>query len=706
MSGNQTLANPAPDLAALASWVDAGALRPLDLALADFVHREGRESDGAVLLAVALVSERNGHGHVCLALDDALRSPERLLSRMRDDHPSSQAIRRQLAGLLRALTLDEWVERLRRCAAVETLWHAAAATETTPLVLAGSPQRPLLYLRRYWQYEQTIRQQLKRRLQQPVALASEPARVLLDQLFGSSGPDDAEQPVDWQKVACALAARSGFAIITGGPGTGKTHTVVSLLALLQGLSLQQGQPPLNIRLAAPTGKAAARLNESIAGKVQGLRLEGITGVDAAVLRAHIPTQVSTLHRLLGALPDSRRFRHHIANPLPADVVVVDEASMVDVEMMALLLDALRPDTRLILLGDKDQLASVEAGAVLGNLCQGASAGHYTPATLAWLRRATGEQVPDRYRDDHGQALYQAMTILRHSYRFSAAGGIGALALLVNEGRVGEQAVPDRLAACRQLFRDSAAGKARGAGSIALLQLSTDRDRAFDELVREGYRDYLAAMREHHPGDEATQSALDDWAASVLQAHGRFQLLTALRAGPWGVASLNRRIEQVLSAAGLQGTTRQWYAGRPVLVTRNDYTLRLMNGDIGIALPVPVEREQSRPQAALRVAFPGSDSAGGVRWILPSRLQSVETVFAMTVHKSQGSEFRHTALVLPDTVSPVLTRELLYTGITRSQERFTLIYSRDEVLEAALSTRVERTSGLSLAEPDPASGRRR
>jgi len=689
-----------PELSALERWVSAGALRALDLALAQFVQREGGETQGAVLLAVALVSERNSHGHVCLALQEALRAPERLLSRMRDDQAASHAIRHQLSGWLQALSLGDWVAQLQRSPAVETLWQGAPASATTPLVLAGSPQAPLLYLRRYWQYEQTIRQQLAQRLQRPASWPSATGRALLDQLFARPAEAAAMQGIDWQKVACALAARSGFGIITGGPGTGKTHTVVSLLALLQGLNLQQGLPPLQIRLAAPTGKAAARLNEAIAGKVQGLRLEGLPGLQAEQLRARIPTQVSTLHRLLGALPNSRRFRHDVANPLPADLVVVDEASMVDVEMMAQLLDALRPDARLILLGDKDQLASVEAGAVLGNLCQGANEGHYTPATIAWLQDVTGEALPtDRYGDARGQPLHQAMAILRHSYRFSAEGGIGALALLVNnQRRPGQQPARDRLAAVKQLFLDEAsAQRDPGAGRIALLQLTAERDSALDDLVRSGYRGYLQAMHTRYPGDDAPQPALDAWAGAVLQAHGSFQLLTALRSGPWGVASLNERTEQVLSAAGLlASTTHQWYAGRPILVTRNDYSLRLMNGDIGIALLVPLQQADGSRQQVLRVAFPAGDGSGGIRWVLPSRLQGVETVFAMTVHKSQGSEFRHTALILPDAPTPVLTRELLYTGITRSQQQFTLLYTRDAVLDFALSTHVERTSGLSLA----------
>jgi hypothetical protein len=247
----------------------------------------------------------------------------------------------------------------------------------------------LLYLRRYWTYEQRIRAGIEARLSRPLTLPEDATRTLLDRLFAE---ENADTP-PWQRIACALAARRAFAIVTGGPGTGKTTTVVRLLALLQGLALEAGGPPLRIRLAAPTGKAAARLNESIAGQVASLPFDRLPGGEDA-LRPAIPTQATTLHRLLGTRPDSRHFRYHAGQPLPADIVVVDEASMIDVELMAALLEALRPDARLIMLGDKDQLASVEAGAVLGDLCRHAREAHYTPQTRAWLEGVTGARLPE------------------------------------------------------------------------------------------------------------------------------------------------------------------------------------------------------------------------------------------------------------------------------------------------------------------------
>lgn len=750
-------------LQTLSTWVEAGALRALDLALTRFLAQQAGEQDDAVLLAVALTSERNGHGHVCFDLQGALAHPEALLSRLRDDQEISPPVRQALGARLQALDVHDWMARLAAsplvcdrlgASADPTAEGADPATkgadprrvgrgdvsagagteqvlddDSAPLVLAGSQQRPLLYLRRYWQYEARIRVGIQLRLQRRIAVDPVVLRHQLDALFQpQAGLDQADaipqsesapapQP-NWQRIACALAAQHAFFILTGGPGTGKTTTVVRLLAVLQGLATAAKEPPLRIELAAPTGKAAARLNESITEQAQGLPGELATA-------GRIPTQVKTLHRLLGTRPDSRHFRHHAANPLPADVVVVDEASMVDVEMMASLLEALRPDARLILLGDKDQLSSVEAGAVLGDLCQRAVQAHYRPQTIAWLEQTVGETVPAVYGDANGSALDQAVVMLRKSYRFSEQGGIGALAALVNQPVQGAKAAVDRSDAVHRLFERERQRPDGRLGTIAAVRLKATDDAALDVLTSVGYGGpdgYLSLMREQPPGIDAAQCEVDAWAKQVLKAQKRFQLLTPLRQGEWGVLGLNQRIIEHLCAAGhlaldqdqdqdlgrgqdlsqqrgrrsgrefgvVGATQRQWFAGRPVLVTRNDYGLNLMNGDVGVTLRVPVATT-GRIQWMLRVAFPNAD--GGVRWVLPSRLQAVETVFAMTVHKSQGSEFEHTALILPESPNPVLTRELLYTAITRAKKRFTLLYSQEAVLGDALVRRVQRVSGL-------------
>ncbi|MCG2593439.1 exodeoxyribonuclease V subunit alpha [Ramlibacter sp. XY19] len=646
----------------LARWVEAGWLRDLDQAFAAFLAREAPDADPLLLLAAALASHQLGRGHACLELAATLADAAATLALPPED---SESIEPTPADLLAKVSLKKWQQALAHPRLV------GAGAGNTPLVLEGTR----FYLRRYWQHERTVQEAIALRLSQVQKAAPDgrALRAALDALFRPV----ANGETDWQKVACALAARQGFSIVTGGPGTGKTTTVVKLLAVLQHLALGEGGGRLRIRLAAPTGKAAARLNASIAGTVQGLPLAGLP--DAETLRAAIPTEVTTVHRLLGSRPDTRHFRHDARNPLPVDVLVLDEASMVDLEMMAAVLLALPAQARLVLLGDKDQLASVEAGAVLGALCRRADAGHYTQVTRDWVLAATGERIPDALLDADGAPLDQAVTKLRKSHRFTTASGIGRLADAVNAGDI---------AGVRKLERDPPA-------DIAFATLGSD-DAALRRLVLEGpqsYRHYLEVMGAQQPPLNAQRPAFDAWAAQVLAAYGAFQLLCAVRKGPQGVERLNQRVAAMLHHAGLLRAAGGWTLGRPVMVTRNDYALGLMNGDVGITLALPQEVD-GVVDWKLRVAFAASDGSAGIRWVLPSRLQAVETVFAMTVHKSQGSEFAHAALVLPDRMSRVLTRELVYTGITRAKQRFTLAQAGDAaVLEEAVTRRMERAGGL-------------
>ncbi|MGM0700858.1 MAG: exodeoxyribonuclease V subunit alpha [Pseudomonadota bacterium] len=719
-------------LALLERWVERGWLRALDRALALFLQREVPDAPAPLLLAAALASHQLGRGHVCLDLAATLAAPDLALSLPPEGDDLSDPPPRP-SEILGGLPLERWQQALAHPELVADA--ARGAPGHTPLVrdvaTPGHPhQGPRLYLRRYWQYEQEIRSRIAARLGRTEA-APDAATLAtaLDALFSSN------VEIDWQKAACALAARSPFAVITGGPGTGKTTTVVKLLALLQAMALGSDHArSLRIRLAAPTGKAAARLNDSIAGQVKDLSLVelasavGQQGVDISTLRSSIPTEVTTLHRLLGSRPDTRHFRHHADNPLALDVLVIDEASMVDIEMMAAVLGALPSRARLVLLGDKDQLASVEAGAVLGDLCQRAESGHYTPATCDWLERVTGTPVPERSEDAGGQPLDQAIAMLRVSHRFDAQSGIGRLAEAVNrplglqnqqESQNEKAAQKEKKRAVREIFH-------QGYADIARLALADADDPALDRLVVNGdpagfansgegrtdrrggpiappvgYCHYLEMLRSKRPdsstfGDGEARQPFDDWARDVLEAHGRFQLLCALRKGPWGIEGLNPRIGHALRRAGwLQASDLEleqgWFEGRPVLVTRNDYGLGLMNGDIGIALAVPDARQPGKK--LLRIAFPASDGSGKIKWVLPSRLQAVETVFAMTVHKSQGSEFTHTALLLPDAPNPILTRELVYTGITRARDWLTVVETGRGMLDEAVTREVMRVSGL-------------
>lgn len=658
----------------LERWVERGWLRALDKAFVAFLHERDPQGDPLVLLAAALTSHQLGHGHVCLDLFETLKEPDFALSLPPEGDVQTGAMLLP-SQLLEALDGEAWCKALQASSLVEHAGQSSADAASRPLVL--SERR--LYLRRYWTYERRIDGALRQRLAVAEATPAD-LPVRLNGLFGSPAQN---APVDWQKLACALATRGAFSIVTGGPGTGKTTTVVRLLALLQAPAVEAGTP-LRIRLAAPTGKAAARLTESISVQVKSLEVDD-------KVRQKIPSDVTTVHRLLGSRPGTRHFRHHAGNRLPLDVLVVDEASMIDLEMMANLLDALPAHARLVLLGDKDQLASVEAGAVLGDLCRDAEAGWYTAQTRSWLEQVSGENLSasDLQQDlDGTHPLAQQVVMLRHSRRFGEGSGIGQLSRLVNQ----------------QLPREARALLAAGNhADLFALPLKGEQDRAFERLALEGrgteakgYRHYIERLREQRPD---TRSGLEDprwaaWAGHVLQAFEAFQVLCAVRKGPWGVEGLNERITRALFARKLIDGDQQWYEGRPVLMTRNDYGLGLMNGDIGIALMLPEGEGQAR-RHVLRVAFARNDGQGGIRFVLPSRLNDVETVYAMTVHKSQGSEFSHTALVLPEALNPVLTKELIYTGITRAKHWFSLVEPRAGVFEEAVQRKVKRLSGLML-----------
>ncbi|MGB3425775.1 MAG: exodeoxyribonuclease V subunit alpha [Castellaniella sp.] len=641
-------------------------VRDLDVAFGRLLARQAPQAPELALRLAVLCSARLAHGHPCLDLQ-ALCEPDRAAS---DGLDAGDAARRTGP--------PDWAEGgLDAClAALAEAGFVGPGEGPQPLVLHGHR----LYLARYWRAGRRIREDLGRRLELEPPEAHDPARVRawLDAVF--TAPVAAAP--DWQKIACATALLHGFAIVTGGPGTGKTTTVVRLLAVLQGLARERGLARgLRIRLAAPTGKAAARLNESIAGALE--RLAGSADADLAAALARVPAEVLTLHRLLGSRPDTRRLKFHAGNPLDLDLLVVDEASMMDIEMMDAVLAALPAHARLVLLGDKDQLASVEAGAVLGELCERAEDGHYTPAQCRRLLACSGEAVPDAWQDPDGTALDQAVVMLRHSHRFQADSGIGRFAVAVNQGDV--QAVagllrhpPDGLSLVRT-------GSPAAPGDAWL------RDSGVLDAAA-GYPALLRAVRDGRPDLQAPPSQWDRWAREVLVQQTRFQVLCALRDGPWGARGLNQRIESRLRAEGwIPVAEDAWYPGRPVLVLRNHAALGLANGDIGVVLPVP--DPERKGDWMMRVAFAGA-TRDAVRWVSPARLPEVETVYALTVHKSQGSEFDRVALVLPDNPSPLLTRELLYTGATRARHALALVLpGGDALLEDAVLRRTRRAGGI-------------
>ncbi|AKJ94815.1 exodeoxyribonuclease V subunit alpha [Thioalkalivibrio versutus] len=687
-----TLASAEAVLELLREWEEAGWLRSVDRALVRFLHEQAPAASPLALLLAALASHQVGRGHVCLELDALLQAPDATLALPPEGEPGSKPPPRP-SSVLQGVSVAQVAAALQ-----DSGLAGPGELGGTPLVYTGGQ----VYLRRYWESERRIGQAIRARLADREAwqgaLDEQASRDWLDHLFGP--PAEAATDPDWQRLACALAAGSGFSVITGGPGTGKTTTVLRLLALLQGL--QGPDDPLRIRLAAPTGKAAARLNASVSGALDRLGLDQLPDGDA--LRRNLPAEVVTVHRLLGARPDTRHFRHGARNPLAVDVLVVDEASMIDLELMASLVEAVPRTARLILLGDRDQLASVEAGAVLGELCHRAGGGHYTPSTAHWLEAVTGMAVPAAMQDAAGQALDQHIVMLRESHRFGADSGIGRLAAAVNTGEAlngpdGDDAVRQKVLA--------------GPEDPVLVTLAVDGRADTPEGEAVGYAGYLEGLRAARPAPAAPRAAWEDWARDVLAAHGRFQLLCAVRRGPWGLETLNRRVAAALQARGLlagdagrmdgPGAGGQWVEGRPVIVTRNDYALGLINGDIGIALAVPAWLARGEPEAdsdatkgedsVLRVAFLAAGDGGRVRWVLPNRLEAIETAFALTVHKAQGSEFEHVALVLPDADSPILTRELAYTAITRASRWFSLLEPRAGTLVAASQHQIRRSGGL-------------
>jgi exodeoxyribonuclease V alpha subunit len=641
----------------LDTWTAHGWLRPLDRAFAQFLRAHHPPGDPDVLLAAALTSHQLGRGHVCLEPAAALADPEGMLALPPEDGPGETLLPRPSQALAE-LTPAAWTRALRQSPLV------ADGVADTPLVFDAGR----LYLRRYWQYQRQVARDLKSRMGNPVDAPADLAQRI-DALFNAlRTPDEqAKNRIHWQSVAAAVAAAGSFSIVSGGPGTGKTTTVIRLAGLLQQLALEQGRK-LRIELAAPTGKAAARLTESMNHAVSHLPEN---------VRSQVPVAVCTLHRLLGSRPDTRRFIHHRQHQLHVDLLIVDEASMIDLEMMAAVLDALPARARLILLGDKDQLASVEAGSVLGDLCRRADLPGYRPQTIAAIQQNSGYDL--QAFQGEGADIDQHIVILRHSHRFEASSGIGALAAAV---KTGNSATVESI--WKQPFNDIARMNLTGPDDPALARLVRQGRKATESMApAAGYRDYLKRVQ---AGPDAGMTP-DDWLRAILEDFSRFQLLTPLRKGPWGVAGLNDLTARTLHRAGLIAAIDGWYAGRPVLMTRNDYSLGLMNGDVGIAVPLVMD-DGSRK---LRVVFPMP--GGALKKVLPSRLADAETVFAMTVHKSQGSEFLHVALVLPERMNPILTRELIYTGITRARRQFTCAGPNPDMLAQAVSQRTYRASGL-------------
>ncbi|GJH23906.1 AAA family ATPase [Caballeronia novacaledonica] len=646
---------PADESAALAE----GFARRLS-ALAARLGADERSVLWAERAALAM-SRATAQGHVCLPLGALARRYDAHFNEARD------------------ALLASGVACLARSNA------RGSAADLLPLVIDEDGR---LYLARYFDYERRLAEALVERSRDarvPVSrqdIAQQAGRIA--RYFGPREGDD----IDWQRVAALVALAGRLTIVSGGPGTGKTTTVVGVLACLL-----DTDPDVRIALAAPTGKAAQRMQEALIERADKLPPE---------LAERLPRTSFTLQRLLGVQSDGR-FRHHRDNPLPYDVIVVDEASMIDVALAAHLLEAVAPASRLVMLGDKDQLSAVEAGAVFAELSAQPSFSASGKARIAAALSidakrleaalphartpksepqlglfdiapaddsegygALFDTLPDDWsgRSKEGEgALTDCVVWLQKNYRFGLDSDIGRLSIAIRNGD--EQAALDALdpsgARAAVLFDD---------GDAALSERTLAR-------LAKGFAPYAEALSDVLDGTQADHARLFD-------ALNRFRVLCATRKGPRGVDEVNARIAaKVREQAGIAlALGAQWFAGRPVIVTRNDYALGLFNGDIGIALP--------GVDGSLRVAFRMAD--GALRYVSPAALPPHDTAFALTVHKSQGSEFEHAALVLPGAFVRVLSRELVYTAITRAKRRVEVIGSA-AIFAQAVREPTRRDSGL-------------
>ncbi|MGV8122420.1 MAG: exodeoxyribonuclease V subunit alpha [Candidatus Xenobiia bacterium LiM19] len=709
MAGTASL--PAPYLMSLE---ETGFFEKIDLQLGrfiveKFVKKNSPGGTGAfpeVITASALVCRLSRSGHTCIPLDK--ERLEKMLLRIEEEIPV----------FLDFSKISSWssilIDSSAAITSCEALSGAALGKKIRPLVV--DEEKGLLYIYRYWAYENMILERIRDLQESDSKLIGGCDTALVKKAIASLFSDDKE-PCDegkWRGAAAATAALRRFTVITGGPGTGKTTTVARVLALLLMIN-----PDLTIAVAAPTGKAAARIGEAVAKEkermVCGRVLEGISpDFNGAELLRRIPSGAATIHRLLGSLRESPYFRHNSENPLPYDVVVIDEASMVDLPLMAKTMDALGKESRLILLGDKSQLASVEIGVVFGDICSEGNVDSFSSQSVSAIRELSGLEVASSEKKGW---IEGCIVELKENFRFDKDSGIARLSTAVNRGDGNE--VMDVLKEARgdgdevsSVLKEargdgdevsSVLKEARGDGdevSSVLKEARSDGDEV-SSVLKEARSDSeikwitKTLTRRENLKKELKEVIVERYKGlfegstveecfKVLES---FKMLSPLRKGPFGVVSLNGIIEEILWEEQLIPKGARYYKGKPLIVMKNDYGLHLYNGDAGVI--------SSDEKKDLRAYFPwgdGGPAIGGYRGILPGRLPEHETVYAMTVHKSQGSEFDEVLLILPPEGSPVLTRELLYTAITRARKRVE-IWGGEEVIRKCVAERIERVSGM-------------
>ncbi len=622
-----------------------GDLRLFDVQFARYMIEVNGEEVPELLLAAALASNGLSRGDTCIALDSVKNNS--LYT-----NPDLRVVRQKLPKLnhwRRVLLSQRVVTEPAKLQAdnqapqgVNEQPASSDKTEkndalnekplVTPLILDDKNR---LYLARYWMFEQSLARSIKKLIDaKKPTVDTEKLKEVLNVLFKVS-----EQP-DWQKVAVANAAMNNFSVITGGPGTGKTYTVTALLAVL----IEQGVDARKIALAAPTGKAAARLTQSIQNELAGLL--------AKLKLADDTFEAVTLHSLLGFRPGRVEPIHCAEFPMPYEVVIIDEASMIDLPLMARMFEAVSTDTRIVLIGDKDQLHSVESGMVLGDICGGRSVAEFSQVHCSELSQAGISNLP--VTENPGGKISDRIVYLHKSHRAKDEGGIGKLAAAINTG--------DSEQALHLINSDEYP-------NLSLLPHSTGHiDKILRELVVPVFANIASA----------------ETPAAALEKMSEIGVLCALRRGNTGAIKINTMVERHLQDQRLIDLEQHYYHGRPVMISENNHPLRLYNGDHGLVL----HNEEQVPL----VHFAFDDLSGTPKTISPSRLPLHDTFYAMTIHKSQGSEFDTVVVVLPDTDSPILSRELLYTAVTRAKSKVVVIANADQFI-GCIDKRSVRQSGL-------------
>ena len=617
----------------------AGIFSRLDLKFAQFMQELAENKSPELFLACAIASNFTGKGHICADLSLVAGSY------LPDDNGSPTKIL--------CPELQPWIKSLNRNNVI------GAPGEYAPLIL----DERSLYLYRYWDYEHYITINIKDR----VAAIAEDINfdVLKDGLKRLYPRSTSNNSIDGQKIAAIIAVTKRFCVISGGPGTGKTTTIARILALIIEQNQAMNSDKLRIGLVAPTGKAASRLQESIGNAVKNMQCPDH-------IKEQIPKEASTIHRLLGSIPHSPYFRYNRDNLLPLDLLIMDEASMTDIALASKLFEAVPVRSRIIMTGDREQLASVENGAVFGDICPDRIC-RFSKSLRKTLSTVTEDEITlEATHKSETSGINDCIVVLKKNYRFGNDSGIRKLSETVRQGN-SDHAI------------DLLRGKQYPDITWHNLPPANLLMQKLSPIIINGYEPYLKSHTEN-----------------IFKQFDNFRILCAVRDGAYGVKTVNKLSAQILKHAGLINTDKtelssrnsastmeykRWYKGKPVIITRNHYELKLYNGDVGIFLPY------SETDKTLRAVFPDTD--GSVRMFLPHQLMEYETAYALTVHKSQGAEFNRVLLVLPERISPVLTRELIYTGITRAREHVE-IFAKEDVLRAAVASQTRRASGLKKA----------